>query len=205
MSIDDERVRFYFRNRVQIEEWAALRTEAAAAVDDWMEQLGPDCTELAQSLGPDVRLRANVGKDQAYPSFRLRHVAWAINDDDDLACVALEWARNQTTMRKGYMPYVGVRSPKAHTIGIALRNSEEIRLARLTRKDLHSAASAWWPAYSYVMPPGDFPLSVDAYRESLLDALRLAWAAYEPIVTNVLAAVAASGAPATPVPVSASE
>ncbi len=187
MSIDDERVRFYFRHRIQIEEWAALRSEAAAAIDEWMEQLGPDCTELAETLGRQVKLRAHIGKDQAYPSFRLRDDAWPIGGDDDLACIALEWPRNQTTMRKGYMPYVGVRSPKSHSMGVALRNSEALKQARFGRKDLHSAASAWWPAYSYVTPAPDFPLSADAYRDTLIEALRGAWTTYAPIVTSVLA------------------
>ena len=56
MSLDDDRIRFYFKHREQIEQWAALRTEAAAAVDEWMEQLGPSLEALASELGPDVRV-----------------------------------------------------------------------------------------------------------------------------------------------------
>ena len=80
MSLDDERVRFYFRHREQIEQWAALRSEAAAAVDEWMTQLAPDIEDLAKSLGPDVKLRVWTGADQAYPSYRLTRATWGFGD-----------------------------------------------------------------------------------------------------------------------------
>lgn len=204
MSIDDERVRFYFRNRMQIEEWAALRTEAAMAVDEWLEQLGPELSDLADQLGSDVRLCTRIDKEQALPSFRLYRLAWPTNADDDLVCIALEWVRYQTTMRKGFTPYVGVRAPKGHPFGQALRSSEQLKQVRLTRKDNHSPASTSWPAYGYVVPPADFPVSTDSYRTDLIEALRIAWTAYEPIVTSVLAAAAASAASATAQPATSS-
>jgi len=182
MSIEDERVQFYFRHRVQIEEWAALRTEAAAAVDDWMTQLGPHCDELARSLGPDVRLRAHIGAEQAYPSFRLRHAAWGFDGtEDEPACIALEWIRRQTTMRGNLAPCVGVRSPKTTTIGAALRAGSAFQQTFRARVDQTNAVYA---GYRFVRPLADFPISADAYRSVLIEALRDAWNAYAPLVTN---------------------
>lgn len=176
MSFDDERVRFYFRHREQIEQWAALRSEAAAAVDEWMTQLAPDIEELAKSLGPDVRVRAVTSADQAYPSYRLTRATWGFGDaEDPPACVALEWLRARTTMRGGSTPYVGMRAAKTNPVGAALRASEQVRQVRLARKD---NASAWWVAYAYVMPSAEFPSGADGYRDALRDALRAVWEAY---------------------------
>ncbi len=181
MSLDDERVRFYFRHREQIEQWAALRTEAAAAIDEWMAQIGPDVEELARGLGADVRARALIGAEQPYPSYRLTRSAWGFGEvDDPPACVSLEWLRGRTTMRGGATPYVGLRAPKAHAVGGALRGSDAARRIRTARKD---ATSPWWVGYAYVPPAADFPGSMDGYRDALLEALRAVWAAYEPLVS----------------------
>lgn len=179
MSLDDERVRFYFRNREQIEQWAALRSEAAAAVDEWMVQLEPDVALLAHELGTDVTLSAYVGSDQAYPSYRLTRPGWrATGVEERPACVALEWPRARTILRGSNTPYVGVRASKDLAIGTALRASEEVRRVRLARKD---ASNQWWVAYTYVAPKGEFPTASDAYRGDLIAALRAAWEAYAPL------------------------
>jgi hypothetical protein len=186
MSFDDERVRFYFRHREQIEQWAALRSEAAAAVDEWMTQLGPDIEELARSLGPDVQFRGLTDTEQAYPSYRLTRAAWGFgNVNDPPACVSLEWLRGRTTMRGGSTPYVGLRAPKVNPVGASLRTSEPVRQSRLVRKDL---TSQWWVAYAYVAPPGDFPVNADGYRDALLDGLRAVWQAFAPHVEAAIRA-----------------
>lgn len=179
MSLDDERVRFYFRNREQIEEWAAIRSEAAAAVDEWMVQLEPDVAALAHELGPNVRLDAHVGSEQAYPSYRLTRPEWhAPNSDARPACIALEWPRGRTILRGSNTPYVGVRASKDVALGAALRASEDVRRVRLARKD---ASNQWWVAYAYVPPKAEFPAASDAYRADLINALRAAWQAYVPL------------------------
>ena len=78
-------------------------------------------------------------------------------------------------MRGGSTPYVGLRATKTHPVGATLRASEQVRQARLARKD---NASAWWVAYAYVMPAADFPSGADGYRDALRDALRAVWEAY---------------------------
>ena len=186
MSLDDERVRFYFRHREQIEQWAALRSEAAAAVDEWMTQLAPDIEDLAKSLGPDVKLRVWTGADQAYPSYRLTRATWGFGDaDDPPACVALEWLRARTTMRGGSTPYVGLRAPKVNTLGASLRALETVRQSRLARKDL---TSQWWVSYVYVAPQSEFPGDAEGYRDALLDNLRAVWHAYAPQVEAAIRA-----------------
>ncbi len=82
-------------------------------------------------------------------------------------------------MRGGSTPYVGLRAPKVNPVGASLRTSEPVRQSRLVRKDV---TSQWWVAYGYVVPPGDFPVNADGYRDALLDALRAVWLAYAPHV-----------------------
>lgn len=176
MSLDDERVRFYFRHREQIETWAALRAEAAASVDEWMTQLAPDMEQLARVLGDDVQLRTATDQDLPYPAYRFVRSSWTFAElSDPPASVALEWVRGRTTMRGNLTPYVGVRSAKTNALGAALRVDDSFRAAARARKD---ASSAWWPAYAYVTPPGDFPVSADAYRDVIVAAVRDAWHAY---------------------------
>jgi len=76
MSLDDERVRFYLRNRDRIEEWAALRAEAAAAIDEWLFELRPAVEDLAQGFGSDVRVDVIDEGGFAYPSYRLVRTSW---------------------------------------------------------------------------------------------------------------------------------
>lgn len=182
MSLEDERVRFYFRHREVIEEWAALRGEAAVAVDEWMTQLGPDIDDLAASLGPDVRMTAFLDENHAWPAFRLVRTSWGYDAaDEDGVSISLEWLRARTTMRGELTPYVGVRAHKGHPAGVAIRASDAFRQTKQSRKD---RGSAWWPAYGYVAPPLDFPSSADGYRDVLVDALRAAWSAYAPLVAG---------------------
>lgn len=183
MSLDDERVRFYFRHRDQIEQWAALRSEAAAAMDEWLEQLGPDIEELALELGSDVRVRSWVGPEFQYPAYRMVREGWGFGDvDEPPACVSLEWVRGRVTMRGNAAPYVGLRSSKGSELGAKLRASGE--RTRVARNDQRSS---WWLGYGYVLPASEFPSSPDAteaYRKRLIEALRSAWHAYAPLVTN---------------------
>lgn len=184
MSFDDERVRFYLKHRDQIEEWAALRSEAAVAVDEWLAQLRLDVEELARSLGASVRVHALVGTEQAWPSFRLTDSVW--DEKPEPASVALEWMRGRTTMRGTFLPYVGVKSPKTTSIGVALRASDAFRQVRQTRKE---ATTPWWASLKYFAPDAAFPASADAFRETLIEALRDAWRAYSGIVSSVVAGV----------------
>ena len=51
MRIEDEKVEFYLRNREQLEQWFALRAEAAAAIDEWLASLKPDVETPGRGTG----------------------------------------------------------------------------------------------------------------------------------------------------------
>ena len=180
MSLNNERIRFYFRHRDQIEEWAALRTEAAVAVDAWLADLQPDVEALARELASDVRVHAIL--DEAYPSFRLVRSGWGFGDNNNPpACIAFEWQRSRTTMGDGYFPYVGMRASQTEPLAKPYR--EAISRANLRRKG--DKNTPFWAALRYVGPEGDFPESADGYRVKLLKALRDVWETYAPSIDGV--------------------
>jgi len=180
MSLDDDRIRFYFKHREQIEQWAALRTEAFAAVDEWMEQLGPSFEALANELGPDVRV-VRTEPDDPYPAYCLMREAWGL--DARAASIAIAWIRGRTTMRAAQTPYVGLRSLKSCELGIKLRAMEDLKTMRLKRTD---KASEMWPCYKYLPPSGAFPEAADTCRDELVAAVRNAWEAYAGFVDRAV-------------------
>lgn len=182
MSLDDERVRFYIRHREQIEQWAMLRTEAAAAMDDWLAGLEPEIEAMARERGPDVLVRRN--SDPAFPVILLERDGWGRGSATDLLGVGLGWARGKTSLRGQGLPYVGLFAGKTPGLGEAVRASEEVRRARVARKE---TSSQWWAAYAYIPPPSSFPDEVEPYREVLLNTLRTAWETYDPIVSTLVA------------------
>jgi len=184
VSLDDERVRFYFRHRDQIEEWAALRSEAAAAIDEWFFAMRPDVEALARDLGPGVVLHVIDEAGVAYPSYRLVRDSWPESSNSDpVASVSLEWVRGRTTLRASTSPYVGLRAAKDRALGAPLREAEALRKVRARRKD---TTTTWWAAYGYVLPTAAFPEGADEYRSRVLEALRLAWADYAPLVDGLI-------------------
>lgn len=99
MTIDDERVRFYLRHREQIEQWAALRSEAATAVDDWLLGLRDDVDALMVELGSDVAVCVRDQPDATFPGFLLFRRAWSVKDAaDPQSSIGLEWVRGRTTL-----------------------------------------------------------------------------------------------------------
>lgn len=180
MIIGDERATFYLRHHREIEEWAALRDEAARAVDDWLAQLGE---RLHAKLGdPErpVELRSVVSPDERYPKFHLVDPSWdPTNATDPPASVCLEWIRGRTTLAGQLTPYVGLRSPRTLPIGIQLRT-----LPRMQPRPGQQAVStsAWWVAYWHVSPAGAFVDDPHAYAEKLAECFWDAWLACAPAI-----------------------
>ena len=164
-----------------------LRTEAARAVDEWLEQLSPELETLARDLGSDVRVLRSVSHDQAWPSYRLLRDTWGFGEAlDPPLSVSLEWIRGRTTMRGDLTPYVGLRAWKGNALGAKLRANEELKKVRVARKD---PSGTYWAAFRFVPPGPEFPESpeaAEAYREKLVAAVRDAWDAYAPFVERAI-------------------
>lgn len=192
MSIDDERVRFYLRNRQQIEEWAALRASASVAVDEWLASLQHDVQALALRLGPDLLVYDATAASESWPALRMYRSAWTISEVP-IVSVSLEWSRGRTYLVGLNAPYVGVRSPRTNSWGTELRKNQRIQATRRSRKE---TVSDYLVAYAYVLPDdelcreGEAPLqSLERYRDTLLERLQSAWLSYAPFVDEVVGVV----------------
>ena len=186
MSLTDERVIFYLRNQARIEEWAAIRTEAAATIDVWLSELGQPIEALGkeQEMGGNVDFLADTNAETAWPLIKLGRPAWNAGQAGVDVAVALQWARGRTTLHGNNLPYVGVIAPQARPLGSALRASLDVRELRKNRKEL---TSIYWVAYHYVAPPPEFwtIAAQDSYREQLLRAVGETWLAYAPIIDRL--------------------
>lgn len=189
MSLDNARVRFYFQNQARIEEWTALRMEAAAAAHAWLVGLEPEMRRLAGELGDDVLIEAKVDDAQGWPCFRLYRRTWRCGAEFPVS-VILQWPRNGAMLTESGQPYVALDSGRGTPIGVALRNSPAVQETRKRRKE---TTSIYCVAWGRVPPNGPFPDTADEYRKRLVDALEGAWKVYAPLVDE-----AVSGVPAVP-------
>lgn len=177
MTLDNERIRFYFRNSKQIEEWAALRIEAAAAVHQWLCEIEPDVHNLATELGLDVEVEVETAETQGWPFFRLLRQHWRCGrTGPPPVSVILQWARTSTTLCESNLPYVALASGKEDPIGTALRRSAAVQDVRKSRKD--QPATPYMVGWGRVPLSGAFPKTADDYRAALVEALRKAWTDY---------------------------
>ncbi len=148
MSLEDDRVLFYLRHRDQIEEWAALRFEAAQAVDEWLVALRPGVEELVAELGSDVIVHAV--EDLSPPVPELPHCPPRLARCVDRGCGRVDLAgvdtRQDHAPRERERPYVGLRSAKERALGGLLRDSRSERygLAGRTRRARGGSGTATW-------------------------------------------------------------
>jgi hypothetical protein len=190
MTLNDERVQFYFRHREQLEEWFALRSDAAAAIDEWLAALSVDLDSLVAELGDGLQ-SVPVLEETAYPSLYLKRSTWpGTTESDAPVSIGLQWAKGKTLLGSTNAPYVGVRSDRTSAIGLALRDDGEFQERRKQRKD---RGTPWWPAFSYVLPREPFPDRADDYRNCLIDSIREAWKAYAPAIDRAVASLMKEG------------
>ena len=183
MRFDDEKVGFYLRHRNQLEEWIALREEAAAAIDEWLTSLTPDVETLAGELAGDVEFFASVEKDDSFPCLFLKRSSWPGVGRDTAVLVGLQWSRGKTLLISGSTTWVVVRSDRKNAIGLALRHDQSFRQIRKRRNDRRTP---WYAAFGSVLPKGPFPEDAEGYRVEILDSIRQAWEAYAGVIDEVI-------------------
>ena len=183
MRIEDEKVEFYLRNREQLEQWFALRAEAAAAIDEWLASLKPDVETLVAELAGDVEFFASLDEEQPFPGLFLKRTCWPGTGRDAPVLIGLQWSRGKTLLRAGSAPWVVVRSEKSSSIGSGLRDDERFKQIRKARRD---KGTQWYAAFGSVLPQGPFPEGAEGYRQVLLNSIRQAWKAYAGVVDEVI-------------------
>jgi hypothetical protein len=162
----DDKVAFYLRHRMLIEEWAALREQAAAELDEALSR--------AVGIGqpPDTPEIVEVGLDRRTPVYGISlQVPGA---EVGPVWVALGWTRVRLLRPVGgdSWPYMGVRIPGA-TKGEAGYDTVK-RLLRDAASKLGWTTSGDWVWFRYIQfEPGETDL--DDYAARHVKELVEAW------------------------------
>lgn len=167
----DEKVTFYLRHRTLIEEWAALRGQAAAALEEaFSHAVGivgqrPDAPEIVED-----------NSDRRLPlysiSLQVPGVAYGA------VCVALGWTRGGLLRPSGESsPYTGIKAPGAGR-GDAAYDTAKSLLREAAAKLLLTESSGSWVWWKYIpLEAGETDL--DAYAVRHVEALVDAWRALD--------------------------
>jgi hypothetical protein len=166
----DEKVTFFLRHRTLIEEWAALRGQAADALEE----------AFSRAFGivgqrPDAPEIVKEGADRRYPLYRVSLQVPGVASG--AVWVALGWTRGGLLRPSGEQwPYVGIKAPgsgKGDTAYDAAKGL--LREAAAGRLWTESSASGWvWWKY---LPLEVGETDLDAYAVRHAEGLVNSWKA----------------------------
>lgn len=167
----DEKVAFYLRHRTLIEEWAALRRQAAAALEEaFSHAVGivgqrPDAPEIVED-----------NSDRRFPLYSISLQVPGVASG--AVCVALGWTRGGLLRPSGeYSPYTGIKAPGAGR-GAAAYDTAKSVLREAAAKLLLTESSGSWIWWKYIpLEAGETDL--DAYAVRHVEALVDAWRALD--------------------------
>lgn len=162
------RARFYFDHHRRIEEWAALRREAAAALHEQLvalsEQLQADLTDR-----DDILCRTADVEEGGYPRVILERPHWRrVGEASAPYGIALEWERTLIDRMGQVRLYVGVRGSDTHIrhgeVSAAVR--EAATGWKRTLPGTWNGNSAGWPCFTWIRP-GDKIDEVELLQRAL--------------------------------------
>jgi hypothetical protein len=166
----DEKVAFYLRHRTLIEEWAALRGQAAAALEEaFSRAVG------IVSQRPDALEIVRDDADRRFPLYRVSLQVPGVASD--AVWVALGWTRGGLLRPSGESwPYTGIKAPGAGKEDVAYDTAKSLlREAAARRLWTLSSASGWvWWKY---LPLEASETDLDAYAVRHVEGLVDAWKA----------------------------
>jgi hypothetical protein len=168
----DEKVAFYLRHRTLIEEWAALRGQAAAALE---EAFSRAVGIVGQSSDAPEIVRDDA--DRSHPLYRVTLQVPGIASG--AVWVALGWTRGGLLRPSGESwPYTGIKTPGAGKGDAAYDTAKTLlREAAAKRLWTESSASGWvWWNY---LPLEVGATDLDAYAVRHVEGLVDAWKALD--------------------------
>jgi hypothetical protein len=169
MMASDEKVAFYLRHRALIEEWAALRGQAAAALEEAFRRAAGVVGQRADT--PEI---VKDDADRHYPLYRVSLQVPGIASG--AVWVALGWTRGGLLRPSGESwPYTGIKIPGA-TKGDAVYDTAKRQLRDAADRRLWTQSSGSWVWYSY-MPLEASETDLDAYAVRHVEGLVDAWKA----------------------------
>jgi hypothetical protein len=143
MMATDDKVAFYLRHRTLIEEWAALREQAAAELEE----------ALSRAVGiigqrPDTPEIVEDDSDRRYPTYGLS--LQIPGTESAAAWVALGWTRGQLLKPAGESwPYAGIKIP-GKAKGDAVYDTAKHLLRDAAGKRLWTESTGGWAWWNYI-------------------------------------------------------
>ncbi len=168
----DEKVAFYLRHRTLIEEWAALRGQAAAALEEAFSRavgvIGqrPDAPEIVED-----------NSDRGHPLYRVSLQVSGIASD--AVWVALGWTHGGLLRPSGESwPYTGIKAPGAGKGDAAYDTAKSLLREPAARRLWTKSSASGWVWWNY-LPLEDSETDLDAYAVRHVEALVDAWKALD--------------------------
>jgi hypothetical protein len=168
----DEKVTFYLRHRTLIEEWAALRGQAAAALEE----------AFSRAVGivgqrPDAPEIVKDDADHGYPLYRVSLQVPGITSG--AVWVALGWARGGLLRPSGESwPYAGIKAPGAGKGDAAYDTAKSLLREAAARRLWTKSSARGWVWWNY-LPLEDSETDLDAYAVRHVEGLVDAWKALD--------------------------
>jgi hypothetical protein len=168
----DEKVAFYLRHRALIEEWAALRGQAAAALEEAFSRAVGVVGQRADT--PEI---VKDDADRLHPLYRVSLQVPGIAPGS--VWVALGWTHAGLLNPAGESwPYTGIRAPGAGK-GDAAYDTAKSRLREAAGRHLWTKSSAsGWVWWNY-LPLEASETDLDAYAVRHLEGLVDGWKALD--------------------------
>lgn len=185
--VENERARFYLENRELIETWAALRADAAEAIEERLPELA-DRVSIDLDLLDDREASVEVGVYRGCSTIEITRRPWISGEFGSPIRIVLESSERSLLDSQGNLRlYTAVRAKQSHP-----RASEFVpALARL-RGDLRSAlGSGWksseprWPLWRYLVLDQESWSIDDVLRSARSDLLNL-WVTAAPAIDALL-------------------
>lgn len=161
MTIDDEKLAFFFRHWKQIAEWTALLRQAVEVLDrellDALETMGDGhetpFPQIVRGTQRAVRLHIDSGRD-----------AWIELNWGKAQLIELSWPALAVVWNKDLSTLQVRRSVKAATRDLCVQKG-------LTT---HYPDGSWW-VWSGQLRPAEGPFDLDDYVSSSVERFRTAW------------------------------
>jgi hypothetical protein len=181
----DAKVDFYWRNRPQIEEWAALRSTAAGLLDT---ELRAQADRLRESLARPDDVRVVEMRDPALVA--LTRPSWSAQGIE--LQVGLCWNRFSLLAATGMnRPWVGVRiginDDQRRPLFDAIKDSARSEL----RRSSWTTASKNWPGWVWMEP--DIDQDIALFARACGNEVIEGWKSLAPRLDDVVAGLTRTG------------
>ena len=171
----DEKVAFYLRHRTLIEEWATLRGQAAAALE---EAFGRAVGIVRQRPGAPEIVKDDA--DRQKPMYRVSLQIPAVASE--AVWVALGWARSGLLRPVGESwPYTGIKTlgaGKGEAVYDTAKSFLRDAAARSGWTQSSTSGTSGWVWWNY-LPLGPGETDLDAYAVRHVEGLVDAWKALD--------------------------